>query len=64
MGMMEHEIGEDDEDSLFAVASEFVVAVHGRGVGQRVIGRRERPVLGHIAAEDLIARRTCNANGE
>ena len=57
--MIEHEVGEDDEDALLAVPAELVVAVQRSRVGLRVVGRRERSVLDHVAAEYPVARRTC-----
>ena len=60
VGVVEHKVGEDDEDAFLAVAAEFVVAVEGGGVRLRVVGRRERSVLGHVTAEDPVARRTCH----
>jgi hypothetical protein len=41
------------------VTAELVIAVHGRRVGGRVAGRRERAVLLHVAAEQTITRRAC-----
>ena len=57
--VVEHEVGEDDEDALFAVPAELVVAVERGGVRLRIVGRRERAVLGDVAPEDPVARRTC-----
>lgn len=57
--MMKDEIGEDDLDALPPVTAELVIAVHGRRVGGRVAGRRERAVLLHVAAEQTITRRAC-----
>ena len=56
--MMQGEIREDDLHALLAVAPEFVVAVHRRRIRRRIIGRRQRSVLGRVASEDLVARRT------
>lgn len=57
--MMKDEIGEDDLDALPPVTAELVIAVHGRRIGGRVAGRRERAVLLHVAAEQTITRRAC-----
>lgn len=59
MRVVEQEIGEDDLHALLAVAAELVVAVHAARVRRRIIRRRERPVFGHVAAEHLVASRTC-----
>ena len=58
--VVEDEIGEDDLDALAAVTAEFVVAIHRGGVRRRVAGRSERAVLLQVAAEQTVARRTCN----
>ena len=55
--MVEDEIRKDDLNPLPAVTPKFVIAVHRRAVGGRIVGRGEGAVLVRIAPEYPVAGR-------
>lgn len=55
--MVEDEIRKDDLNPFPAVTPKFVIAVHRRAVGGRIVGRGEGAVLVRIAPEYPVAGR-------